>query len=174
MCLDSTPPVPAFVPAALQSGSLPEDAIQLEVFMADTQSKVRQNWWAILVATAACFFFEAIWYSIFLQQWLAGTGRTLEWLKNTGVSEYFPYAVAVVGTAVMATAISCVTQLTGPQTALRGIRAGAWLWFGFVATTWAIEYAYEVRPLSLLGINAGFWLLGMVLMGAIVGGWRKK
>jgi len=74
----------------------------------------------------------------------------------------------------MATGISCVTQLTGPQTALRGVRVGAWLWFGFVLTTWTIEYAYELRPLSLLGINAGFWLLGMILMGAIVGGWKKK
>jgi hypothetical protein len=31
-----------------------------------------------------------------------------------------------------------------------------------------------VRTWSLLGINAGFWLLGMMLMGAIVGGWKKK
>jgi hypothetical protein len=74
----------------------------------------------------------------------------------------------------MATAISCVTQLSGPQTALRGIRAGALLWLGFELTAWSTEYAFEVRPLSLLGINAGFWLLGMMLMGAIVGAWKKK
>ena len=48
------------------------------------------------------------------------------------------------------------------------------LWFGFVLTTWATEYVYEARPLSLLAINAGFWLPAMVLMGAIVGGWKKK
>ena len=73
----------------------------------------------------------------------------------------------------MATAISCVTQLTGPQTALRGIKVGVLLWVGFVLTTWSTKYVFEVRPLSLLGINAGFWLLGMALMGAIVGGWKK-
>jgi len=28
--------------------------------------------------------------------------------------------------------------------------------------------------LSLLAVNGGFWLLGMILMGAIVGGWKKK
>jgi hypothetical protein len=75
---------------------------------------------------------------------------------------------------VLATAISCVTQLTGPQTALRGIKVAVLLWFGFVLTTWSTEYVFGVRPLSLLGINAGFWLLGMGLMGAIVGGWKKK
>jgi hypothetical protein len=48
------------------------------------------------------------------------------------------------------------------------------LWLGFVVTTYATEYIFEVRPLSLFAINTGFWLLGMILMGAIVGGWKKK
>jgi hypothetical protein len=74
----------------------------------------------------------------------------------------------------MATAISCVTQLTGPQTALPGIKVGALLWLGFELTAWSTEYAFEVRPLSLLGINAGCWLVGMIIMGGIVGAWKKK
>jgi hypothetical protein len=36
------------------------------------------------------------------------------------------------------------------------------------------EYVFEVRPWSLLGINAGFWFFGMAIMGAIVGGWKKR
>lgn len=142
--------------------------------MTDTQSRVQQNYWAILVAAIACFVFEAVWYSIFLQQWLSGIGRTHESLMATGVNPYLQYSTALVSAAVVATAISCVTQLTGPQTALRGIRAAVLLWLGFVLTTWATEYVYEVRPWSLLGINAGVWLFGMVIMGAIVGGWKKK
>lgn len=142
--------------------------------MTQSISRVRHNYWAILVATLACFIFEAIWFTIFLQAWLDGTGRTMDWLRHTGINEYVPYCIAVVGTALIATAISCVIQLTGPQTVLRGVRVAASLWLAFVFTTWTIEYAYEVRPLSLLGINAGFWLIGMTLMGAIVGGWKKK
>jgi hypothetical protein len=65
-------------------------------------------------------------------------------------------------------------QLTGPQTLLRGIRAAVLLWFGLVLTTYATEYIFEVRTLKLFAINAGFWLLGMILMGAIVGAWKKK
>ncbi|MFZ0745757.1 MAG: DUF1761 domain-containing protein, partial [Terracidiphilus sp.] len=63
---------------------------------------------------------------------------------------------------------------TGPQTALRGVQVAALLWFGLVVTTWSTEYVFEVRPFSLLAVNAGFWLLGMALMGAIVGAWKKK
>jgi hypothetical protein len=48
------------------------------------------------------------------------------------------------------------------------------VWLGFVFPVFSVEYVFEVRPWSLLGINAGFWLGGMILMGAIVGGWKKR
>ncbi|MGA2167022.1 MAG: DUF1761 domain-containing protein [Terracidiphilus sp.] len=142
--------------------------------MTDPQSRVRQNYLAIVVAAVACFLFEAGWYSFFLQRWLDGIGRTEEWLHHTGVNQAFQFGTALISAAVIASAISCVTQLTGPQTAMRGIKVAALLWFGFVLTTWSTEYVFEVRPWSLLGINAGFWLIGMILMGAIVGAWKKK
>jgi hypothetical protein len=42
-----------------------------------------------------------------------------------------------------------------------------------VLTTFATESVFEVRGYQLFAINLGFWLLTMVLMGAIVGGWKK-
>ncbi|MGD0730193.1 MAG: DUF1761 domain-containing protein [Terracidiphilus sp.] len=142
--------------------------------MTDSPSQVKQNYLAILVAAIACFLFEAGWYSLFLQPWLDGIGRTREWLMASGVNPALQYATALVSAAVMATAISCVTQLTGPQTAWRGMKVAALLWFGFVLTAYCTEYIFEVRTWSLLGVNAGFWLFGMIVMGAIVGGWKKK
>lgn len=137
-------------------------------------ARVRQNYPAILVAAIACFLFEAIWYTIFLKTWIAGIGRTMEWLMSSGMKPAYQYATAVVMAALMAAAISCVTQLTGKQTAMRGIKVALLLWTGFVLTTWSTEYIFEVRPISLFLVNAGYWLLGMMLMGAIVGGWKKK
>ena len=141
-------------------------------------ARVRQNYWAILVASLACFFISAGWYTLFMNAWLSGTGRTVESIteasKAAGLSTWMPYVVAFACTVLMATAISCLTQLTGQQTAGRGVKTGALLWLGFVVPVWATEYVFEVRPLSLFGINAGFWLVGMTVMGAIVGGWKKK
>jgi len=142
--------------------------------MARAQSNVRQNYWAILVAGMACFLLAAGWFTVFMKPWLAGTGRTMEWLMATGINPALQYGVAFLAAVVVAAAISRFTQMTGEQTALRGIKIAVLLWFGFVLTTWATEYVYEVRPLSLLAINAGFWLPGMTVMGAIVGGWKKK
>ena len=141
--------------------------------MTNGQPRVRQNYLAILIAAIACFLLEAGWYSFFLQSWVDGIGRTMVWLMSTGVNPAFQYGTALISAAVIATAISCVTQLTGAQTAWRGIKVAVLLWLGFVFTTFSTEYVFEVRPWSLLGINAGFWLLGMMLMGAIVGGWKK-
>ena len=143
--------------------------------MTNDQPRVRQNYLAILIAAIAHFLLEAGWYSYFQQPWLEGTGRTREWLMSPAANNpALQYGVALIAAALTAAAISCVTQLTGSQTALGGIKAGALLWCGFVIPTWATEYVFEVRPLSLLGINTGVWLVGMLIMGAIVGAWKKK
>jgi hypothetical protein len=150
-----------------------EGAMATTVSAIATQ-RVRQNYLAIVVAAIACFLLEAGWYSFFMKTWLSGIGRTMEWLVATGVNPALQYGTALLSAAVMASAISCVTQLTGPQTAWRGIKIAALLWLGFELTSFSTEYVFEVRPWSLLGINAGYWLLGMMLMGAIVGAWKKK
>ena len=142
--------------------------------MIDEMKRVQQNYLAITLAAIACFLFEAAWYSFFLQSWLDGVGRTAQWLMATGVNPALQYGTALLSAAVIAGAISCVTQLTGPQTALRGMRVAALLWLGCVLTTWATEYVFEVRTYKLFAINTGFWLIGMVLMGAIVGAWKKR
>jgi hypothetical protein len=99
----------------------------------------------------------------------------MAWLTGPGaINPALQYGTALISAAVIATAISCVTQLTGRQTLLRGVKVAALLWLGLVPTTLGTEYVFEVRPLSLLGINAGFWLGGMIVMGAIVGAWKKN
>jgi hypothetical protein len=142
--------------------------------MIDEVKRVRQNYLAITLAAVACFLLEAAWYSFFIQDWLDGIGRTSAWLMATGVNPALQYATALLSAAVIAAAISCVTQLTGPQTALRGMRVAALLWLGCVLTTWSTEYVFEVHTYKLFAINTGFWLIGMVIMGAIVGAWKKK
>jgi hypothetical protein len=136
--------------------------------------RVRHNYLAIGVAAVACFLFEAAWYTIFLQAWLDGIGRTMAELQAIGVNPGLQYATALLCAALLATTISGVVQLTGEQTALRGMKVSAFLWLGCVLTTWATEYVFEERTYKLFAINLGFWLIGMVLMGAIVGGWKKK
>lgn len=138
-----------------------------------SDSRVRHNYWAILLAAIASFVLEAVWYSVFLQQWLRGINRTLDSLKATGMNEYLQYLVALVMAVLVATGLSCAIQLSGPQTAGRGVKVGLLVWLAFMFTILGTEYVFEVR-MQLMAINAGFWLLDCMLVGAIVGGWKKR
>jgi hypothetical protein len=137
-------------------------------------SNIRLNWVAILVAAIASFLFEALWFSVFLNEWIAGIGRTREWLMSSGMSPALQYGVAILCAVIAAAVLSICIQASGEQSARRGILVGAIVWLGFVATSWATEYIFEVRTLQIYAINAGFWLFDLGLMGAIVGAWKKK
>ncbi len=135
--------------------------------------RVRQNYLAIVIAAVACFLFEAAWYSLFLEAWLKGIGHDHAWLAGQGANPALQYGTALLSEALIATAISCVTQLTGTLTALRAMKVAAMLWLGLVLPMIAVGEVFEVRSYALFAVNTGFWLLGMVLMGAIVGAWKK-
>jgi hypothetical protein len=112
---------------------------------------------------------------VFMNSWLAGIGRTMEWLMSQPhITAPLQYGVALLCSFVTAAVLSVSIQASGEQTLFRGIKVGAVVWLGFVATTFAKDYIFEIRPLSLYAINAGYCLIDLVLMGAIVGAWKGK
>ena len=137
-------------------------------------SNIRLNWVAILVAAIAAFIFEALWFSIFMNSWLEGIGRTREWLMGTGLNPAIQYATAILCSIIVAAVLTICIQASGEQTARRGVICGAVIWFGFIATSWAKAYIFEVRSLQIYFIYTGYYLIELVLIGAIVGAWKKK
>lgn len=137
-------------------------------------SNIRLNWVAILVAAIAAFIFEALWFSIFMNEWLAGIGRTKEWLVGTGLNPAVQYATAILCSIVVAVVLTICIQSSGEQTAPRGVLCGAVIWFGFIATSWAKAYIFEVRGFHIYFIYTGYYLIELMLIGAIVGAWKKK
>ena len=99
-------------------------------------SNIRLNWVAILVAAIASFIFEALWFSVFMNEWLAGIGHTREWLTTaTGITPAVQYAVAILCSIIAAAVLSICIQASGEQTARRGILCAVVIWFGFIATS---------------------------------------
>jgi len=82
-------------------------------------SNIRLNWVAILVAAIAAFIFEALWFSVFMNEWLAGIGRTREWLVGTGLNPAVQYATAILCSIIAAAVLSICIQASGEQTAPR-------------------------------------------------------
>jgi Protein of unknown function (DUF1761) len=134
----------------------------------------RHNPIAILLATLLYFVLGAFWFTAFRQAWLDGIGRTMQQLAATGGSPFFIYAIALVGAFVLALFLSWLIQITGKQTTKGGIFVAVLTWACVVFTTWSTEYAFEARSLRILAINTGYILTGMIIMGAVLGGWKKK
>jgi len=135
---------------------------------------VRHNWAAIAVATLVYFILGGIWFTVLKQPWLTGVGRTIDEIAAAGVSPAITYGSAVLTTLLLAIFLSWVIQATGSQTVGGGLKVAAWTWFGVVFATWSTEYAFEARSLQILAINTGYCLTGMLLMGAILGAWRRR
>jgi hypothetical protein len=144
--------------------------------VAETKT-VRLNYLAILVSALVYFGIEAVWFSVFMKQWLAGNRLTLDGLQQLqqqGHNPLIAYGVAFLGALLMAAVISLLTQMTGRQTIVRGVFIAILAWIGFVLTTWSAENAFEARDWMALAIDTGASLIGMVFMGAILGEWKAK
>jgi hypothetical protein len=135
----------------------------------------RFHWPAIVVAMIVSFLFEAGWFSYFMVPWAIGIGRSEDWAAHP-IRALIPlqFAVALLCSFVAATVLSYFIQKTGEQTLVRGVKTGVLVWLGFMVTTLAKNYIFEVRPPSLYAINLTYTLVDMVLIGAIVGAWKGK
>ncbi len=131
------------------------------------------NIWAVVVAAVAYWLLGAGWFTILSKPWLASIGKTMEQLQREGVNPGVAYGVAFVSNLIIAYVLGWVVIHTGEQTAIRGVTMGALLWVAFVATTIGTAFIFEGRSLEGFLITAGYPLVGLLLMGAIVGGWKK-
>lgn len=92
-----------------------------------------------------------------MNEWLAGIGRTREWLTTgTGVTPAVQYAVAILCSIIAAAILSICMQASGEQTARRCIVCAAVIWFGFIATSWAKACIFEVRTFQIFAIYTGY------------------
>jgi len=128
------------------------------------------NWLAVLVAALAKFAIGGLWYSppVFGPRWGAIVGVTPDAFKARMASAMITDLVA---SFVLAWVLANVLQFTGAAGLIPGVRVSFFLWFGFVATPLLSTTVYEGRPIVLFGINAGYWLVSMLIMGGLIGAW---
>lgn len=127
------------------------------------------SWLAIIIAAIVKFAIGAVWYTALF----GGRYRAL-----LGVPEGAPaegmvpsLIVQIVGDLIMAYILARFIVHYGDPTLLAGILVGFMAWLGFVVTIMAGTIYYEKRPPEFVAINAGYQLVGIVVMGAIIGWW---
>ncbi|HEV3218690.1 MAG TPA: DUF1761 domain-containing protein [Candidatus Acidoferrales bacterium] len=133
------------------------------------------NLFAVVAAAVAHWLLGAGWFSLLKNQWLAGLGKTNEQMMaaSAGMPGWLPHVVTLVANLVMAYVLGWLIVGTGPQNVMRGLQVAAIVWAGFVASTWATEYAFEAKSVQIFAINAGYPLVGLLIMGVVLGAWKK-
>ena len=82
---------------------------------------------------------------------------------------YAPFIIAFVAELVMAWTLAGILGHLGVITVRYGVLSAVFVWFGFVLTTMAVNYAFGSRGLNVYAIDAAHWLLVLVVQGAVIG-----
>lgn len=127
---------------------------------------------AVILAAILHWLLGAVWFTLLKQQWLAGLGTTSEKLMAAGIPAWLPHVVTLIANLLLAYVIGWVILATGSQTLLRGIGVAAFLWL-VAASVFATELVFEAKSVEFFCIVAGYPLVGMMTMGAVLGAWKK-
>ena len=132
------------------------------------------NHFAVVVAAIVFFMLGAGWYTVLARPWAAGIGKTLEQIERDSGGSMMPMVMGFLAILVMCYTLNSLLNRLGDTTAGSGAKVGAFIALGFVAANIALNYAFELRGVTLWTINTGYVLVGLTVAGAIIGGWRKK
>jgi Protein of unknown function (DUF1761) len=128
---------------------------------------------AVVVAAVVGWLASAAWYMSLCKTWAVALGKTPEQMRaeRNKPRAFLPFICAFIANIIIAWMLAGVLGHLGPGqvTLLNGVLSGAFLWFGFVLTTMAVNYTFAGRSARLLLIDAGNWLIVLLVIGAVVG-----
>jgi hypothetical protein len=122
------------------------------------------SWIAVIVAAAAQVVLGYVWYMpmVFGKRWEAASGKTLP----TGTPPPMTIVYMVVSALLAAYGLALYFGGSG---LVNGAEWGALTWLYFIAPVSAAAIFFEGRSWMWWALTAGYWLVGMLIMGAIVG-----
>lgn len=140
---------------------------------------VAVNYWAILACGAASMALGVLWYGpVFGTQWRALMGFTqaqLEAAQKDQGQMYQNYAIMFVGAMVMAFVLSRGIAFGNAYLGSSGtgsaLISAFWFWVGFVAPITMGPVLWEKKPWMLWVLNAGYYLVLMLVMAVIISLW---
>lgn len=124
------------------------------------------NWLLILIAAISSFVIGGIWYgSLFGKAWMKEFGFTTEDLKKRKLVKVFGTSLILMLIAAINLAMFIGTDTNISYGATAGFLAG----LGWVGTLLGVIYLFEMRSFKAWLINAGYCIVSLTTMGAILG-----
>ncbi len=136
------------------------------------------NWWAILVTMIISVVLGQLWFGpVFGKAWMKSVGIAMPESMTPDVKKKMMrgYVSVLIGSFFMNLALahslifsSSYTQTTGLTA---GFMTGFWNWLGFIAPVTIGAVIWENRPWKYWSITAGYYLVLLLINGAIFALW---
>lgn len=132
------------------------------------------NLLAIPVAALVAFLIGGLWYSnlLFAKAWVNAHGHTPEKLAAMQAGAGRAYTGSLVAFLLMATVLSIFLKYLDVETMQQGAGWGFHAWLGFALPIGFTAQLYSDRKFATFLIDAGYQLVYLIVMGAILGAWR--
>ncbi|MBZ5696688.1 MAG: DUF1761 domain-containing protein [Acidobacteriia bacterium] len=133
---------------------------------------MKTNYWAVLVCAVLYWLLGGLWYAVlFTKPWTALENNPALQQSMNPIPQYIATFLL---NLLIAFVLAQVCIWRNANTASRGAAIGVLLWIGIVGPITFTTYMYEMRPKELFAINEFYPLVGLCMMGAILGAWKKK
>ena len=129
------------------------------------------NWLAVLAAALAHQALGALWYGLlFRNAWLRAMGMSPEEVQAQ--SPGGEMAVGAVASVLSALALALILTFAEDPAVGDGVALGAVAGIGFVTAATFMNGAYEQKARALSAMFGGYYTLGLMIAGAILGAWQ--
>ena len=131
------------------------------------------NFLALLTCGVINMVLGYAWFGpLFGKEWIKLIGmsdKKMEEAKAKGMGKL--YAIAFIGALVMAFVLAHAVNYAGAKSISEGMMVGFWNWLGFIAVTQLGGWLWEGKPFKFFTISAGYYLITLMIMGAILAVW---
>jgi surface polysaccharide O-acyltransferase-like enzyme len=134
---------------------------------------MKTNYPAVLVCAVVYWLLGGLWYGVlFAQRWM--TLENITEGQAQDMNRVLPYVITFLLNLLIAYVLAQLCSWRNANTAGRGAAIGVLVWVGLVAPITYTTHMYELHPIELYALNEFYPLVGLCLMGAILGAWKKK
>jgi hypothetical protein len=131
------------------------------------------NYLAVLVAGIVAMGLGALWYGpLFGKPWMRMAGLTPESIRSMKMNPAVAMTLMFIGCLVMAYVLAHAlvfgSTYLNDATVAGGMMGAFWYWLGFVMPVTAGVYLWEGKSWKLWFLNASYYLVALLLMGAIL------
>ena len=129
------------------------------------------NHLAVLVSALILWFLGAAWYSpaLFAKPWMAAL-NIVPGAPRKGLAAGM--IASLIGDLLLAFVLLHFILWSEAATFATGAFIGFLSWLGFFAATQFAQGIYEHRPFKLFAINAGYWFVGLLIIGGVLAVWK--